>query len=103
MQASHKGTGNVSDAMSSWLRRELRLVDRLTSASLSGGWSNITYAVTDGVGRRVVVRRPPVGHRGGGAHDVLREATIVDALRGTTVPVPVVVARCADESVAGFP
>ena len=103
MQPGHKGTGNVSDVMSSWLRRELRLVDPLSSASISGGWSNITYAVTDGVGRRVVIRRPPAGHRGGGAHDVLREAMIVDALRGTAVPVPVVVGRCADESVAGFP
>ena len=105
MTGDHKGwVPDPADvAATSWLGRELRLAEPLTAAPITGGWSNITYLVTDGAGRRVVVRRPPNGPAGGGAHDVLREATIVSALRDTAVPVPVVVARCADPAVAAHP
>lgn len=68
-----------------------------------GGRSNLTYRVTDTGGDRWVVRRPPVGRLAGGAHDVLREARIIRALRGSAVPVPDVVAVCSDESVVGAP
>jgi len=51
----------------------------------------------------VVVRRPPHGDLTGGAHDVLREARILVALRPTAVPVPVVLAACPDPEVAGAP
>ncbi len=90
-------------AATSWLSRTLGLVEPVSTTPISGGWSNITYLVTDGAGRRVVVRRPPTNDPTGGAHDVLREAIIVSALRGTAVPVPIVVAQCADTSVAGHP
>ena len=90
-------------AATSWLGRELQLTEPLATAPIAGGWSNITYLVTDGTGRCVVVRRPPNAPSGGGAHDVLREATIVSALRDTAVPVPVVVAQCADPAVAPHP
>lgn len=90
-------------AATSWLRAEVGLVDPLRTSPISGGWSNITYLVTDGAGRRIVVRRPPASDPTGGAHDVLREAAVVSALRDTAVPVPVVVAQCADLSVAGHP
>jgi aminoglycoside phosphotransferase (APT) family kinase protein len=90
-------------AATAWLGRELGLVEPVSASPISGGWSNITYLVTDGVGRRVVVRRPPTSDPAGGAHDVLREAALVSALRDTAVPVPVVVAQCADPSVAPHP
>jgi aminoglycoside phosphotransferase (APT) family kinase protein len=90
-------------AATSWLRAEVGLVEPLRTSPISGGWSNITYLVTDGVGRRIVVRRPPTSDPTGGAHDVLREAAVVSALRDTGVPVPVVVAQCADLAVAGHP
>jgi aminoglycoside phosphotransferase (APT) family kinase protein len=51
----------------------------------------------------VVVRRPPLGELTGGAHDVLREARILTALRPTAVPVPAVLAACQDPEVAGVP
>jgi aminoglycoside phosphotransferase (APT) family kinase protein len=86
-----------------WLSAELGLVEPLRTSPISGGWSNITYLVTDGGGRRIVVRRPPTRDPAGGAHDVLREAAVVFALRDTAVPVPVVVAQCADLSVAEHP
>ena len=90
-------------AATSWLGRELGLCAPLTAAPIAGGWSNITYLVTDAAGRRVVVRRPPNGLAGGGAHDVTREAMIISALRDTAVPVPVVVAQCDDPTIAPHP
>jgi aminoglycoside phosphotransferase (APT) family kinase protein len=86
-----------------WLRSSAGLQGRLHSRQVAGGLSNITYVVTDGTGRRVVVRRPPLGELTGGAHDVLREARILAALQRTAVPVPAVLASCQDPEVAGAP
>jgi len=91
------------DAMAGWLRSSAGLVGELRWRQVAGGLSNITYVVTDETGQRVVVRRPPRGELTGGAHDVLREAQILTALRPTAVPVPGVLAACADPEVAGAP
>jgi len=90
-------------AATAWLGTELELVEPIVTSPITGGWSNITYLVSDGAGRRIVVRRPPTSDPTGGAHDVLREAEAVAALRATAVPVPAVVAQCGDLSVAGHP
>ena len=95
--------GADNAAATSWVGRELGLLEPLSMTAISGGWSNITYLVTDAAGRRLVVRRPPSSDPAGGAHDVLREAALVAALRGTAVPVPTVVAQCADLGVARHP
>lgn len=79
-----------------------RLGDRLLAADvltgpihtlrrIGDGHSNLTYAVSDG-GRAVVVRRPPPPPVPPGANDVLREARIQQALAGTAVPVPRILA-----------
>lgn len=52
------------------------------------GQSNLTYWVRDQVGRRWVLRRPPLGHTLASAHDVVREARILRALDATDVPTP---------------
>jgi aminoglycoside phosphotransferase (APT) family kinase protein len=70
---------------------------------ISGGRSNLTYAVGDAAGRRWALRRPPLGKRLGSAHDMGREHRVIAALRGTPVPVPPVVGLCEDESVNGAP
>jgi aminoglycoside phosphotransferase (APT) family kinase protein len=70
---------------------------------IAGGHSNLTYRVTDHAGRRYALRRPPLGDFPRGAHDVLREHRILQVLRQTPVPVPVVVAQCADLRVTGAP
>jgi aminoglycoside phosphotransferase (APT) family kinase protein len=59
----------------------------VTARRLGDGHSNLTFLVDDGH-RQVVVRRPPPPPTPPGAHDVLREATLMSALRGTDVPVP---------------
>ena len=70
---------------------------------IGGGRSNLTYAVTGADGRRLVVRRPPLGRVLATAHDVGREFRIIAALGPTPVPVPAALALCTDESVNGTP
>ena len=85
----------------------------LTVELIAGGRSNLTYrlefrppgqAVTDGAPlRRLVLRRPPLGHVLPTAHDMDREYRVLSALRGTAVPVPRPVALCPDAEVIGAP
>jgi aminoglycoside phosphotransferase (APT) family kinase protein len=87
-----------------WL---LEHVDGLTEpvsfTLIAGGRSNLTFRVEDDAGRRLVLRRPPLGHVLATAHDVLREHRILSALQGTGVPVAPVVAACDDIEVNGAP
>jgi aminoglycoside phosphotransferase (APT) family kinase protein len=69
---------------------------------ISGGRSNLTYRVSDGV-RSWVVRRPPLGHVLATAHDMGREYQVITALRDTSVPVPLTYALCTDPDVLGAP
>jgi len=69
---------------------------------VAGGRSNLTYIVTDGR-TGYVLRRPPLGHVLATAHDMVREHTVISALRDTDVPVPDTYLLCTDESVLGAP
>jgi aminoglycoside phosphotransferase (APT) family kinase protein len=71
----------------------------LTFELISGGRSNLTYAVTDAAGRRLVLRRPPMSHVLPTAHDMGREYRIISALRPTPVPVATALGYCDDEAV----
>ena len=68
---------------------------------IGDGHSNVTYALRR-AGAELVVRRPPRGPLPPSAHDVLREARVLRALKGHA-PVPRVLAACDDESVIGAP
>ncbi|MFD0306924.1 phosphotransferase family protein [Streptomyces sp. NPDC127119] len=85
---------------------------------IGDGHSNLTFLVsgdtdTDAVGGsggevpggtgRVVVRRPPPPPTPPGAHDMLREARLVDALRDTAVPVAAVLATAQAGEVIDVP
>jgi aminoglycoside phosphotransferase (APT) family kinase protein len=70
---------------------------------ISGGRSNLTYAVSDSAGHRWALRRPPMGKRLGSAHDMGREHRVISALAETPVPVPPVAGFCEDEAVNGAP
>lgn len=72
----------------------------LRASLITGGKSNLTYAVTDGE-RNLVVRRPPLGHVLATAHDMGREHRIIAALASTNVPVPHAVGLCDDTDVIG--
>jgi aminoglycoside phosphotransferase (APT) family kinase protein len=74
----------------------------LTAQLIAGGRSNPTYVVADQT-REWVLRRPPHGLVLETAHDMGREHTVLSALAGTAVPVPVPVALCQDPAVLGAP
>ncbi len=69
---------------------------------IGDGHSNLTFLVSDGA-RQAVVRRPPPPPLPRGAHDVLREARVLQALRATEVPVPEVLATAAADEVFDVP
>ncbi|GGP01428.1 phosphotransferase family protein [Nonomuraea glycinis] len=86
-----------------WLGRHVPDAGAPLSVSLlAGGRSNLTYLI-ETAGRRVVLRRPPLGHVLPTAHDMRREWRVISALAPTPVPVPEPVAFCADEDVIGAP
>lgn len=66
----------------------------------SGGASNLTYLLRY-ANRDLVLRRPPFGHKAKSAHDMLREAAILRALKPHFPLVPAVVATCEDVDVLG--
>jgi aminoglycoside phosphotransferase (APT) family kinase protein len=70
---------------------------------IAGGRSNLTFRATDGAGRELVVRRPPLGHVLASAHDMAREHRLISAVGTTDVPVPPALGLCTDESVNGAP
>src|SRR5690606_9763615 len=87
----------------SWMGRHAPDAGEPLSVSLiSGGKSNLTYLVETRE-RRVVLRRPPLGHVLPTAHDMGREWRVISALAPTPVPVPGPVAFCSDEDVIGAP
>ncbi len=74
----------------------------ITTRRIGDGHSNLTYLVTDGTDT-AVVRRPPPPPIPPGANDMLREARIMAALRGTPVPVPEVLATADEGEVIDVP
>jgi aminoglycoside phosphotransferase (APT) family kinase protein len=65
-----------------------------------GGASNLTYLVAYG-DRELVLRKPPAGAKAKSAHDMLREARVMAALKPHFRPVPVILATCDDPAVLG--
>jgi aminoglycoside phosphotransferase (APT) family kinase protein len=74
----------------------------LQAEPVGDGHSNVTYLIRR-EGGEWVLRRPPRGPLPPSAHNVLREATLLQALSGTAVRVPRVLATCDDETVIGAP
>jgi aminoglycoside phosphotransferase (APT) family kinase protein len=70
---------------------------------IAGGHSNLTYAATGADGRKLVLRRPPLGHVLATAHDMGREHKIISALGPTDVPVAPALGLCTDDAVNGAP
>ena len=73
----------------------------LELSQFRGGMSNPTFMVTDGAGKRYVLRKKPPGELLPSAHAVDREFKIISALFGTKVPVSKPYALCEDEKVIG--
>jgi aminoglycoside phosphotransferase (APT) family kinase protein len=91
-------------AVTAWLESNVDgAVGPFDFALIAGGHSNLTYSVTGTDGRRLVLRRPPLGHLLSSAHDMGREHRIIAALADTPVPVPRARGYCADADVTGAP
>ncbi|HEU5135769.1 MAG TPA: phosphotransferase [Steroidobacteraceae bacterium] len=85
-----------------WLGERLPSAGALTIRQFRGGQSNPTYLLSTDGGRYVLRRKPP-GALLPSAHAVDREFRILNALAGTSVPVPRALSYCDDASVAGTP
>jgi aminoglycoside phosphotransferase (APT) family kinase protein len=66
----------------------------------SGGASNLTYLISYG-NREMVLRKPPAGVKAKSAHDMLREARVMAALKPHYPFVPAILASCGDHAVLG--
>ncbi len=74
----------------------------ISAERIGEGQSNVTFRVRHG-DADVVLRRGPKPPLPKSTHDMLREAKILSALGPADVPVPKVLATCADESLLGVP
>ena len=88
--------GVAPGPLTDWFAATLGAAAPLRFERLAGGYSNLTFLVSDAAGERWVLRRPPLGHVLATAHDMDREGGIMAALAGTGVPVPAVLGRTAD-------
>jgi aminoglycoside phosphotransferase (APT) family kinase protein len=71
-----------------------------TIRQFPGGASNLTYLIGYGE-RELVLRKPPAGVKAKSAHDMLREARVMAALKPHYPYVPAILASCDDHSVLG--
>jgi aminoglycoside phosphotransferase (APT) family kinase protein len=90
-------------AVTAWLQEHVGLHGPLVFSALGGGYSNLTYVVSDAGGRQVVLRRPPLGEILASAHDVAREHRVTAALHRAGLPVAEPLGLCREESVTGAP
>jgi aminoglycoside phosphotransferase (APT) family kinase protein len=74
----------------------------IEASPIGEGHSNVTYLIERG-GAEFVLRRPPRPPLPPSAHDVLREARLLSALKDTPARVPAVLAVGADEQIIGSP
>src|SRR5215218_9679967 len=104
-QATQEAPEGINRAgIEAWFESNVREVELpLSFDRISGGRSNMTFAVRDAAGHAWALRRPPLGKRLGSAHDMGREHRVISALQETPVPVPPVMGLCEDESVNGAP
>lgn len=65
-----------------------------------GGASNLTYQVSYGE-QEFILRRPPFGKIAKSAHDMVREAKVIQALKPVYPYVPEIIAICEDHDVLG--
>ena len=104
------GTKQVSERH----RVDAAALDRWLSANLEGfrgpaeisqfdgGQSNPTFLLGTASGEYVLRKKPP-GKLLPSAHAIDREYRVLQALSGSTVPVPVARVYCADEAIIGTP
>ncbi len=87
--------------LASWMKDNVASFSGpLTVEQFKGGQSNPTYRLTT-PNARYVLRRQPLGELLKGAHDMVREARVQQALGKTAFPVATIHGVCDDVSVIG--
>lgn len=92
----------ILDAVTAFLDEHNLGSGPLSWAQIGDGQSNVTYRLERG-GEVFVLRRGPRPPLPRSTHDMIREARIQQLLQDRGIPVPAVLAVCADESVLGVP
>ena len=92
----------VLEPLSEFLDRHGLGEGEIHASPIGEGHSNVTYLIRRGQAE-LVLRRPPRPPLPPSAHDVLREARLLRALRDTPARVPVVLAVCEDPATIGSP
>ena len=92
----------IADApVTAWLVAQVDLVAPLSFTRVGEGQSALSYLIEDATGRRLVLRRPPIGTILESSHDMAREHRILSGLQGATAKVPRILGYCDDVSVTG--
>ena len=105
MDSPHSVPAGIhEDRVSAWLTANIAGATAPFAFELiAGGHSNLTFKVTDAVGNRYVLRRPPLSHALASAHDMGREHRIISALHDSQVPVAPALGLCVDIEVNDAP
>lgn len=91
----------IADYFNSILENESNLTEAdISVTQFPGGASNLTYQI-DINGTQYILRRPPFGKIAKSAHDMLREARIMQTLKPVYEYVPNIIASCDDHSILG--
>jgi aminoglycoside phosphotransferase (APT) family kinase protein len=94
--------GFDAESIGRWIEQRFGVTDFGVEV-MSVGRSNLTFTITVDGAPRWVLRRPPLGHEGGSAHNVAREGRIMAALSDGPVPVPNVLEIVDDPAVLDVP
>lgn len=90
-------------ALAAWLGTHLTgYAGPLQVRQFDGGQSNPTFHLAAASGEYVLRKKPP-GKLLPSAHAIDREYRVLQALRGSEVPVPAALAWCGDDAVIGTP
>lgn len=99
--AIRKGETLDTEALDKYLQTILPdLAGTLKVSQFPGGASNLTYLV-EYDNQSFVLRRPPFGRIAKSAHDMMREAKIISALKPVYSYVPKIIAQCDDHEILG--
>ncbi|WP_411742966.1 phosphotransferase family protein [Reinekea sp.] len=100
-QKSRAGEELDVKAVHHWISQHIDgLADLPSVKQFSGGASNWTYCLTYS-DRELILRRAPAGTKAKGAHNMVREYQIQNALKPVFNYVPTMYALCEDEQVIG--
>jgi len=99
--AIRQGEALDKNKIDAYLRQQFdNLLGEINIKQFAGGASNLTYLISY-TNQEFILRRPPFGKIAKSAHDMLREATIMQTLKPVYPEIPTILAICKDHSIIG--